>query len=214
MLHIKTFMFNLLGENCYLLWDDLGEAAIIDCGAHSEAEKEELAQYIEEHKLRPKLHLLTHGHFDHTFGAQFLYRHYGLRPHVHEADKPIYPFGKEMANVFLHRDFPMDELPEAEYFTEDTTFELGTYKLRPILTPGHTPGGVCYYCESEGILLSGDNLFNGSIGRCDFPLGNEDELIGALKTKILTLPENTKVFPGHGSPTSIEWEKENNFYLR
>ncbi len=213
MLHIRTFQFNMLGENTYLLWTDEGEAMIVDCGAHAGFEKEELKTFIGSLHLQPKYHLLTHGHFDHTFGSKFLHDEYGLFPHVHQADVPIYPHGKEMVRAFINPNYKMDDLPEAVYFEEGKTFSLGQYAFRAIHTPGHTPGSVCFYCECEVILLTGDCRFACSIGLCDFTLGYEYALLNALREKVLTLPPDTMVYPGHGEPSTIGNEAANNPYL-
>ncbi len=213
MLHIRTFQFNMLGENTYLLWTDEGEAMIVDCGAHAGFEKEKLKACIDDLHLNLRYHLLTHGHFDHTFGSKFLHDEYGLRPHVHKAEMQIYPYGKEMVQTFINHGYKMDDLPEAVYFEEGETFSLGQYAFRAIHTPGHTPGGVCFYCASEGILLTGDSLFAGSIGRCDFLLSDEGALLSALREKVLTLPPHTIVCPGHGPSSTIGRELSINPYF-
>ncbi len=213
MLNVKVFTCNPLGENTYIVHDDLGEAIFIDCGAYTEDERNEIKSYVEKNNLRPIYHLLTHGHFDHAFGAQFLYDTYGLTPHVHEADSVVYPYDKELATVVFHKPIKMDSLPEARYFAEGARFKVGNAEFEAIHTPGHTPGGTCFFCESEKVLFSGDSLFMGTIGRCNFPMSSEMDLLRSLRTKILTLPKSTVVYPGHGTSTTIEREINENFFF-
>ncbi len=213
MLTLKTFPVNFIEENCYVLSDESGEAVIIDCGAFFPEEKDEIRNYIAQNKLIPRHHLCTHGHFDHIFGAQFLAETYGIQPKLCADEVEIYEMADEQMRQFLHRALPLT-LPKAgATFTDGESITFGSHTLRVIATPGHTPGGCCFYCEEEGILLSGDSLFRCSIGRCDLPGGNGETLVSSLKQRILTLPDNVKVYPGHGPSTTIAEEKTNNPYL-
>jgi glyoxylase-like metal-dependent hydrolase (beta-lactamase superfamily II) len=125
-----------------------------------------------------------------------------------EAD--TYNHAERQMQMFLHKSFPLQIPPVEHYLQDGDCISFGNHSLRVISTPGHTPGGVCYYIESESLLLSGDSLFQGSIGRCDLPGGNEASLINNLRNKILTLPGNTKVLPGHGPSTTIDEEIRTN----
>ncbi len=213
MLSLKTFPVNFIEENCYVLSDESGEAVIIDCGAFFPEEKEEIRDYLTQNKLTPKHHLCTHGHFDHIFGAQFLTEAYGLLPELCKDEIEIYETADEQMRQFLHRNLPLSLPQIGKTFADGDRIFFGTHSLKVIATPGHTPGGCCFYCEKEGILLSGDSLFRGSIGRCDFPGGNQVSLINSLTQRILTLPEDVKVYPGHGPYTTIAEEKDSNPYL-
>lgn len=213
MLNIQRFVVNMIEENCYLLWDDTCEAAIVDCGAYSENDRETIRRFIEDHHLTIKLHLLTHSHFDHIFGAQFVFDTYGLGPSLSKEEAECYRTAPEQMKRFLHRELPL-LLPAAEqFFSAGDTLRFGRQEIQVIATPGHTPGGVCFYLPAEGILLSGDSLFDGSIGRTDFPGGNADDLVSSLKERILTLPDEVAVLPGHGPQTTIGNERRYNPWL-
>ena len=213
MLKIKTFAVNILQENCHILSDETGETVIVDCGAYFNEDFTAIANYIEKNGLRPVRHLLTHGHFDHIFGAKWLKETYNLLPEMTETETTVYKQQPQQIVQFLHRNVPL-ELPQSgTTFTAGDILHFGSHALRVIATPGHTPGGVCFYEESEGVLLSGDSLFRGSIGRCDLPGGNEQDLLHSLRENILSLPSATRVFPGHGPETTIAFEAANNPYL-
>lgn len=214
MLHVECFPVNMIEENTYLLHDEAGNAALIDCGAFTADEQNAIARYISSHALTLRLHLLTHAHFDHIFGAQWVYDTYGVRPACSEVELPLYRDAPAMMRAFLHRDFPLTTPPAAPAFAPGAHIALGSHTLEVIATPGHTPGGVCFYCAAEALLLSGDSLFLHSIGRCDLPGGDEATLVGALRERILTLPEAVHVLPGHGPATTVGGERRGNPYLQ
>ena len=176
--------------------------------------KESVKKYIEINKLKP-IHLLnTHLHFDHVWGNDFIYSTYGLLTEASDRDKDIYnDVPGQIEQLIGHKwKYPF-YAPMGKALTENDIVKFGTHELKVIATPGHTPGGICFYCEIEKVLFSGDSLFYCSIGRTDFPGGNQRELIENLKTKITTLPENTIVYPGHGPATNIGTEIRFNPYL-
>ncbi len=212
MLNVQRFVVNMIEVNCYVLWDDSREAVIIDCGAFHEEDREAIHRFIEEKQLIVQHLLCTHGHFDHVFGNQFVLDTYGLPPRMSKADIPLYLRADEQVKLFLHRDISIT-LPPPEALEEGKPIVFGHHSLFPIPTPGHTPGGLCFYEESEAVLFSGDSLFRRSIGRCDLPGGDEMTLIDSLQRRILTLPEHVAVLPGHGEPTTVGEERRNNPYL-
>lgn len=213
MIHIQRIEMNMLSENCYILSDDTREAVIVDCGAYYDEDFAAIDDYIQSHQLRPVHHLLTHGHFDHVFGAQYLYEHYGLAPELSLDDFTTYHEQPQQIQLFMHRPLPIAlpapvALPaHGEYVT------FGNHRLRVLATPGHTPGGVCFFMQEEDVLLSGDSLFAGSIGRCDLPRSEPAALPRALRTHILALPDSVRVYPGHGHDTTIAHERLCNPYL-
>ena len=213
MLHIQRFVVNMIEENCYLLWDETGEAAIVDCGAYFDEDREDIQKFVAEKKLNIVLHLLTHGHFDHIFGAQFVSDTYGVLPQMAKTETENYSSQNEQLRMFLHRDLPLSIPPFGKILDDGETITFGHQKFTVIYTPGHTPGGVCYYNEKEKVLLSGDSLFQGSIGRTDFPGGSGRDLIASLSQRVLTLPDDVTVLPGHGPQTTIGDEKRNNPYF-
>lgn len=213
MLHYQAFQCNMLGENAYLLWDDDRHAAFVDCGAFFDEEKEAIAAFAESRSLIVEHHYLTHGHFDHVFGADFLAGLYGANPQLSQADEATYHAQPEQMQLFMHRAFPLTLPPLGASFSHGDRLSIGNEQLEVIATPGHTPGGVCLYCAASSLLLSGDSLFRGSIGRTDLPGGSHADLVGSLRQRVLTLPPETVVLPGHGPATDIGYERACNPYL-
>ena len=213
-MHITRFIVNMIEENCYLVWDEAGQAALIDCSAFYPEEQKAISDFIAQKGLTLTRLLNTHGHFDHIFGASFVYDTYGVPIELCDAERQTYESSVEQMARFMHRPIPLQLPPEARYFKDGDKLQVGSLTARVIATPGHTPGGVCFYFEEEGVLFSGDSLFRGEIGRCDLPGGNEIQLIEGLRQRILTLPPEVQVLPGHGDATSIATERSSNRYLR
>lgn len=213
MLNIKTFMCNLLQENTYVVSDDTKECVIIDCGAYYEEERTAITQYIDNEGLKPVHLLCTHGHFDHNFGIDTIYHAYGLKAEIAEEDgfliNDIPGQFLRMIGVPLKRDYP----PVGRYFEPNEVIRFGHHELKILKTPGHTPGGVVFYCEAEGIAFSGDTLFRMSVGRTDFEGGSYKELAESLKNVIAKMPAETTVYSGHGPKTTISDELKYNPYL-
>ncbi len=205
----------MLQENCYLLWDETThEAALIDCGAFRDEEKRAISDYIRDNNLTLTHLFNTHAHFDHLFGAEYIYKEYGVGVELSEAERETYAAARKQMVSLLRVDLPLETPPVARYFNEGDTLTVGSVSLTVIATPGHTPGGVCFYAEKEGVLFSGDSLFRRQIGRCDFPGGSEVSLIQSLRTKVLALPDEVQVLPGHGEPTTVGEERALNAYLQ
>lgn len=214
MLTIKTFPVNMLQENCYIVSDETHECVIIDCGAQYSQECKAIQQYIESHQLKP-VHLLnTHLHFDHVMGNAFIARTFQLQTEANTRDQFLYDDIESQFQMFMgmsyHEEFPCHIAKDLD---ENDKVTFGSHTFRIIATPGHTPGGICFYCPEEEVLFSGDSLFKFSIGRTDLPRGNGKDLIYSLQQKVMTLPSSTQVYPGHGPATLIADEKINNPYL-
>ena len=214
MLNIKCFVVNMVEENCYVVSDETKEAVIIDDGAYIRGEHEAIDDYISRNGLTLTHVLNTHAHFDHTMGNAHLYRTYGLTPEISTGDAELYTDLSLQVQSILGRRLKVETVPLAPTLKEGDIITFGTHKLRVIETPGHTPGGICFYCREEAIIFSGDNLFEQSIGRTDFPGGNAFDLISSLQNKVMTLPDNTVVYPGHGGSTTIELERRYNPFLK
>ncbi|MBO5698398.1 MAG: MBL fold metallo-hydrolase [Bacteroidaceae bacterium] len=200
---IQKFVVNPLEECTYILHDDAREAIIVDCGALYDEEKENIIRYVDEHQLKVVAHLLTHSHFDHIFGADFVYQQYGVKPSMHKAELLTYEQAASQMRSFVGNAFQLIVPPVGQLFDDDDQVKCGNHILGVVPTPGHTQGGVCYYCESENILLSGDTLFYRSIGRTDLFGGDYATLIKSIKHRLFCLPPSTKVYPGHGPSTTI-----------
>jgi glyoxylase-like metal-dependent hydrolase (beta-lactamase superfamily II) len=194
-------------ENTYMVYDETLEAAIIDCGASNEKEQKQLADFIKEKNLKLKRLLNTHLHFDHILGNQFIYKTYGLKPEYNKAEE-LAPELKKLNIAFS----PIKYEPvDAEHFIEhgeEITF--GNTRLKALLTPGHSAGGLSFYSDKDGCVFTGDTLFHLDIGRTDLPGGNYKQLIASIQNHLFTLPDKTVVYPGHEEPSTIEEEKLNN----
>jgi hydroxyacylglutathione hydrolase len=208
---IKTFVFNPFQENTFILYDNTGECAIVDPGCNSDRENLILTTFIESNKLKPVYLLLTHAHIDHILGVNFVSEKYGLVPYLHPADLFLFTSGVSVSEMYgLDFIAPPDVTRE---INDNSVFKLGESKLISIHCPGHSPGCVCFYAESDNLLISGDVLFNSSIGRTDLPGGNYIQLKESIQSKLMILPDETIVHPGHSEVTTIGEERLNNPFL-
>lgn len=211
-MHIKIFVFNPVEENTYVLYDDNNNAIIIDCGAYTAHEKNALSDFIDSNQLRI-IHLLnTHLHFDHVLGNRFLFEQYGVKPEYNETEERM-PGLKEQTAVFLS---PIKYEPVfADHFiNEGDEIVAGDIRLKALLTPGHSPGSLSFYSEEAHCVFTGDALFQHDIGRTDLWGGNYEQLIDGIKKKILVLPEETIIYPGHGPSSTVKEEKRFNPYTK
>ena len=214
MITVKRFTCNMLAENCYVVSDDTNEAVIIDCGVMYEDEGTAIIQYIRDNNLNP-LHLLcTHGHFDHCMGNGVIYKEFHLKPEVHLKDQYMMENMAQQTTDILGVALPMEVPPVGKYLSDSDVITFGNHTLRILHTPGHTLGGVTYYCKEEGIAFSGDTLFRMSIGRTDFEGGSYEQIVHSLQEVLAKLPADTKVYPGHGPETTIADEIRYNPYMR
>lgn len=211
-MQIKVFTFNPIQENTYLLYDETKECVIIDAGCFFPQEEQTLADFIENNGLKLKRVLNTHLHFDHAFGNAFLARHYAILPEAHVGDEFMIPTMPEQAKRF---GFNYTVLTQnlGGHLVEGDIIKFGNTELKAIHVPGHSPGSICFYNEKDGVLIAGDVLFLESIGRTDLIQGDLGTLLDGITKKLLTLPEETKVYCGHGPSTTIGHEKTHNPYL-
>ena len=212
MLDIKAYTFNPVQENTYVLYNGKGECCIIDPGCYFSEERAELKTDIDKTGLKPVLLLNTHCHLDHVFGNQFVYDTWGLPLHIHEKEKPVLDFAPQSALMYQ---LPFDNYngPLA-WLKEGSVLKIGDEELLILFTPGHSPGSVSFYHEAGGFVIGGDVLFNGSIGRTDLPGGDFDTLINSIQTQLFNMPDETKVYSGHGPVTTIGFEKKNNPFVK
>lgn len=212
-MQIRTFQFNMLGVNTYLLSDeDTRETVVIDAACYYNKECEALADFIDSHELRVTHLLNTHLHFDHIFGNRFVSERYGVKPEAHPADEEWLTEAETRTRMFGFA-FPGQPMPLGKYLQEGDTVTFGSHTLRCISVPGHSRGSLAFHCPEEGVLFTGDALFCGSIGRTDLPGGSSD-LPENIRQKLLVLPDETRVYPGHGDATTIGEERRNNYYLK
>ena len=212
MFKIKSFTFNPIGENTYLLYNESKQCIVIDPGCYFDAEKESLKAFITQNELKPTHLLNTHCHLDHVFGNKMIAETYQLTLQIHEKEKIVLSYAPTAGLMY---NLPFDSY-EGEFILlkEGDKIQLGNSELAVIEVPGHSPGSICFYCADQHFLIGGDVLFQGSIGRTDLPLGDHQALLHHIKTKLLVLPEETVVYSGHGATTTIGAEKVNNPYLR
>jgi hydroxyacylglutathione hydrolase len=205
MLHIKSFTFNPFQENTYLLYDDQGEAVLIDPGCHTAGEKLELEDFVVSNQLKLRHLLNTHCHIDHVLGNAWAKKRFGIPLWIHEKEKAVL---KSVEVYAPNYGFQGYESSEADHFlVEGDKFKVGEEILKILFVPGHAPGHVVFYHEESKQVIAGDTLFRGSIGRTDLPGGNHQLLLERIKSQLFTLPDETIIYPGHGPETQIGFEK-------
>lgn len=198
-----------IGTNCYMIInEDVKRCIIVDPADQPEA----IGAMIDKCGCNPSAILLTHGHYDHITAADEIRTKYNIKIYAgeHEKDVLLQP-DKNLSGVMGRRQVSL----KADVWLRDgEELELAGIKIKVLHTPGHTEGGVCYYVEEACALFSGDTLFAESVGRTDFPTGSMGKLINGIKNKLLPLPEDTAVYPGHGDATTIAYEKQYNPYCQ
>ena len=214
MLSVKAFTFNPVQENTYVLYNEKGQCCIIDPGCYFPEEKRELESTIIKSGLHPLLLINTHCHLDHVFGNQFVHDVWGLTLHIHEKEKPMLDLAPE-SGVAWQMPFDNYEGP-LTWLKENTVLKFGdgNDELEIRFTPGHSPGSIALYHEAGGFIIGGDVLFDGSIGRTDLPGGDFKTLVNSIQTQFFTLPDETRVYSGHGPVTTIGFEKMNNPFVK
>jgi glyoxylase-like metal-dependent hydrolase (beta-lactamase superfamily II) len=210
-MEIFRFVFSPIDVNTYVLANESGDCAIIDCGCYDEKEFERLSGFLQEKNLKPVLLLNTHCHLDHIFGNKFILDRYSLKAYCNELDEMNRKDSVKHAMMFgLKMDLPPEP---AGYITDGQVVTFSDTELIALHVPGHSAGSIAFYCEKEASVFTGDALFAGSIGRSDLPGGNYETLIDSIRDKLFTLPPSTVVYPGHGTATTIKREIETNPYF-
>jgi hydroxyacylglutathione hydrolase len=203
----ETVVVGPLQVNCYLLGcEETGEGVVIDPGADADR----IIPLFSRHGLKIVHVINTHGHFDHVGANGKLVEITGADLLLHEADVPLLALAAKTAAVY---GLKAEESPRPDVYLKDgMKIAFGKYELTVLHTPGHTPGGCCLY--SEGMVITGDTLFADSVGRTDLPGGSHATLVASIHRKLLTLPDDTVAYPGHGPATSIGRERLHNPYLQ
>lgn len=210
---LKTLRFNSFEANCIVMWNEKGECLVVDPGCNGSKEEAMLDEFIAQEGLRPIKILLTHGHMDHVLGVPHLIDRYGIKAYLHPADRQTLKSHMEYVSRLFGRPgeicaFETEDLGEGEHVG------IEGIDAKVIETPGHTPGGVCFLLEDEKLLLSGDTLFAGTIGRTDLEGGDYDRLMDSIFTKLVNLDGTIDVIPGHGPVTTIADENQKNPFLQ
>jgi hydroxyacylglutathione hydrolase len=211
MLQVKAFVNNPYQENTYLVYNQQGDCAIIDPGMYTAAEENTVVAFITQNGLTPKMLLNTHCHIDHVLGNKFVFDQYGLKPQFHEGEAGQLAAVPSYAPQMGFR-YELSPMPDA-YLPETGQITLGDDVLQLIFAPGHSPAHLCFYALADNFLIGGDVLFKGSIGRTDLPGGNFNQLIANIEQKLLALPDDCVVYPGHGPHTTIGYERQSNPFL-
>ncbi|MCX4292142.1 MAG: MBL fold metallo-hydrolase [Odoribacter sp.] len=212
-MNIQIFVNNPWEENTVVLYDDTKEAAVIDCGCFLEEERKAIQSFLTEKGLTPVVLLNTHLHPDHIFGNEFMKKTYGLETQASEEDNFLIQHAVEYAAVLGITGIAQP--PQVGTFLKGgDVIRFGESELEVIAIPGHSPGGLCFYSKKDKLLVAGDVLFAGSVGRSDLPGGNGTQLLEAIRTRLFVLGDDVKVIPGHGPATVIEKEKKYNPFFQ
>lgn len=212
MIKIKNFTFNLFAENTLVVWEDINlETAIVDPGNSNSTEENILEEFISKHNLKVKYLINTHCHIDHILGCRFVKEKYNPVYLAPELDLPLLKYAQKQADAFSIK---MEDPPLPDQFiNEETQIKIGDSLGKFIFTPGHSPGEFCIYFENEKLCITGDVLFNEGIGRTDLWGGDYNTLLDSIKSKLFKLPDEVKIYPGHGETSTIGHEKLNNPFL-
>ena len=206
-MRIECFVTGIISTNCYLaINEEAKRAVLIDPAACPK----KMLDFIEKEGLAIEAILLTHGHFDHIMGIDGFLSHFDVPVYMHEADEPVINDPALNLSVSYTAGYTFGK---SRYLRDHQTLELIGYKFEVIHTPGHTWGGCCYYIASEGVLFSGDTLFQCSVGRTDFETSSTSDLIYSIREKLMKLPDETHVYPGHMGETLIGYERIHNPFL-
>ena len=211
---VSRFVVNQFGVNTYVMWDAVSlEAAIVDPGMTAKEEKEAFETFIIREHLRP-VHLInTHMHLDHIFGNLYIKDKYGLDIKAHRDDDFLGRTLVEQTQRFHLPVYVKNHGLDVE-LTDGERIYLGKEPIDIIAVPGHSPGSIALYCPESGFVITGDAVFRGSIGRTDLPGGNFETLVRSIRERILSLPPETVILPGHGPETTVESELRSNPYIR
>ena len=206
-MEMKHYCVGQVATNCYFaINEETKEMLVIDPGDSAQM----LAEKIKKEGLKPKAVLLTHGHFDHAMAAEELAELFGIPVYAHEAEKDTLEDSGKNVSIMIGR---RDSYHADVYGRDGEVLQLAGMELKVLHTPGHTAGGCCYYLEKEKVLFSGDTLFCQSVGRTDFPGGSMSKLVRSIKEKLMALPDEVRVYPGHMGLTTIGTERARNPYL-
>ena len=210
-MEIKTFHFNPIMVNTYILSDETGEAVIVDPGNCQMYEDEQIRDYVVSKNLKIKYLINTHPHIDHIAGNPWCVAEYHPQVLLHEAGMPIYKKAYAYAAAF---GLDVEKMPEPDrYLKEGDVVSFGNQQLKVFYTPGHCDGSICLYSADNKLIFTGDLIFELSVGRSDLPTGNEALLQQSIREKILTLDDEVTILSGHGDPTTVGRERSGNPYL-
>lgn len=212
MAYVVRLTFNPFQENTYLVYDDTGEGIVIDPGCFSQEEREELSRRIETLGIKPVRLINTHCHLDHIFGNRYVSEEYDIPLEIHRGELPVLQSAPQ-AGMLFGIAFSEEPLAPGGFLEEGSDITFGQTTLKAILTPGHSPASLSFFCEEDRFIIAGDVLFYGSIGRTDLPGGDFQTLIGSIRNNLFPLGDDVTVYPGHGPETTIGFERRHNPFL-
>jgi len=210
---IKSFAFNPFQENTYVVYDETKECIIIDPGCYTEKERTELRRFITSEELKPVKLINTHCHIDHVLGNKFASELWNLELYMHKEDLPLLENAGNIGKMYGLEDYEGSPYPK-HFLAQDDTLTFGESSFKILFTPGHAPGHICLYSKENNLVIAGDVLFQGSVGRTDLPGGDHSTLINSIITQLFPLSNETQVFCGHGPSTNLGYEKEHNPFLQ
>jgi len=212
MLKVKKFTFNPFSENTYVMYDDSKECVIIDPGCFNHEEQDQLSNFIANNNLTPTMLWHTHSHLDHVFGSSYVAKKYNLKLWIHEQDQQSLKAFEMVCNMY---GIPVKETPPSTYnfFDVSSGIKFGNSHVDIRFVPGHAPGHVVFISKASNLVINGDCLFDGSIGRTDLPGGNHQQLLSSIKSELFSLNDDMVVYCGHGPETTIGKEKSSNPFL-
>ncbi len=210
---LKAFTFSPFAENTYVVADDSSrEAVVFDPGCYDQDEKEELARFLDDNKLKINAVWLTHAHLDHVFGCAYLKRKYAVKVYMHQKEQVILNDTHNRAAMYGLRAFEPFEIDG--YVSETDTLTLGGLSFEVRFVPGHAPGHIAFVNHTDRYVIGGDVLFRGSVGRTDFPFCSAVDLKKSITDQLYTLPDDYTVYPGHMESTTIGYEKKHNPFVK
>lgn len=213
MLKVQSFEVNPFGEMTYLVYDPVSrECAVVDPGMENEREQAAIDRWIAANNLTVKYLVATHLHIDHVWGVPHIKETYGVSLTAHPDDAMLGAMIDAQAQMFGQRRSPGNMKPDVEV-TDGDILHLGDNTLKVLHVPGHSPGGIVLYAPGAGFVIGGDALFRGSIGRTDLPGGNQTAFLTSLRRQLMSLPDDTVVYPGHGPATTVGQERRSNPWL-
>ncbi len=212
MIQVLCKTYNPFQENTYILYDDSGECIIIDPGCWETSEEADLVREISRLNLKPVGLYNTHCHLDHVFGNAFVAETYQLELAIHEGEIPVLDAVPEVCRMY-GIPYTKPSPNPTRLLQPGQSIAFGQSKLDILFTPGHSPASVSFFSENSDILIAGDVLFNGSVGRTDLPGGDMDVLLESIRNEFFTLGDQVVVYPGHGPATTIGHERKTNPFL-
>ena len=211
-MNIQVFNFNPFQENTYVIYEENNNCIIIDPGCYTNDEENQLSNFIESKKLNPTKLINTHCHIDHVLGNRFVQEKWNIDLYINKLELPILDSAKNIAKTYGFNNYKHCKDPK-HFINEKTIIQLGNNSFNILFTPGHSPGHICLHNKKKNILIGGDLIFKESVGRTDLPGGDHNILLESIRTKILTLKEDTLIYCGHGPSTTLAWEKKYNPFI-